>query len=305
MRAGGERGARQRPAAHPPGRSVLGHRRGADRAGRDLRFAAVPDRASNSGSPTGRAGCSKIPSQLARSDLRPARSSGSATKRSTMSGDLAGYLRADPDRRSAVRRGVRPTRSISRNLSEAIIFTIGGQRQIRTLGAGQSVRPAARPGRSRQAMIAELQGKPSVAESTATGPDRRADPARSTARRPIVYAARVFEPQFQRADRAGQRRARPIIGRCSSAVATNQLRFNAALLLGALIIVGAGDLHRAASSPTAWSARSANWSTPPGGSRRATSPRACRSPRPRTRSQTLGDRLQPHDRAACRSRPAR
>ena len=64
-------------------------------------------------------------------------------KPSTMSGDLAGYLATG--RRSTTRASSRPsaaTRSISRNLSEAIIFTIGADGQIRTLAL---VNPYDRP----------------------------------------------------------------------------------------------------------------------------------------------------------------
>ena len=62
-----EQGAWQRAAAHAAGGLVLGHRRGADRDGRDFRLAAVPVRPRILVlRPRARA-CSKIPSQLAQS----------------------------------------------------------------------------------------------------------------------------------------------------------------------------------------------------------------------------------------------
>ncbi len=152
----------------------------------------------------------------------------------TMSGDLAGYLRViaidDPRFAEAFGRN----QVLNRNLSEAIIFTYGADRQIRTLAL---VNPYDRPLDEviTPAKIGELRGKPSVAINSDDrigaltkldyGPDS------------YLYAARVFEPRFrQQIDRANEVLTdyRALLARSR----TNQLRFNAALLLGALIIVG-------------------------------------------------------------------
>ena len=53
-----------------------------------------------------------------------------------------------------------------------------------------------------------------------------------------LYTARVFDPQFRQQVQTVKRCPAGLSARCSNARAINQLRFNAALLLGALIIVG-------------------------------------------------------------------
>ena len=72
-----------------------------------------------------------------------------------------------------------------------------------------------------------------------------------------LYEARVFDPQFreqiQRANDVLQR-----LSRAAEGSRVNQLRFNAALLLAALIIVGLSILT-ALSSPTGWFGPSASW----------------------------------------------
>ena len=99
---------------------------------------------------------------------------------------------------------------LNRNLSEAIIFTVRADRQIRTLGAGQSLRPPARDRSSRRRRSRELQGKPSVAinSSDRIGALTRLDYGPDT----YLYAARVFEPAVPRADRPRQRRAQGLSG---------------------------------------------------------------------------------------------
>ena len=152
----------------------------------------------------------------------------------TMSGDLAGYLRliAIDDPRFAEAFG--RNQVLARNLSEAIIFTYGADRQIRALAL---VNPYDRP--LDQVItpdkIGELQGKDSVAinSSDRIGSLTRLDYGPNT----YLYAARVFEPRFQeQISRANDvlRDYRALLGRSR----TNQLRFNAALLFGALFIVG-------------------------------------------------------------------
>ncbi|HEU5285300.1 MAG TPA: ATP-binding protein [Sphingomicrobium sp.] len=152
----------------------------------------------------------------------------------TMSGDLAGYLRViaidDPRFAEAFGRN----QVLARNLSEAIIFTYGADRQIRALAL---VNPYDRP--LEQVItpdkIAELRSRESVAinSSDRIGALTRLDYGPDT----YLYAARVFEPRFQeQISRANEvlRDYRALLSRSR----TNQLRFNAALLFGALIIVG-------------------------------------------------------------------
>ncbi len=151
----------------------------------------------------------------------------------TMSGDLAGYLRVvaidDPQFAEAFGRN----QVLNRSLSEAIIFTYGPDRQIRTLAL---VNPYDRP--LDQVItpdkIAELRSKPSVPinSSDRIGALTKLDYGPDS----YLYAARVFEPRFQeQINRANEvlRDYRALLARSRA----NQLRFNAALLLGALIIV--------------------------------------------------------------------
>jgi two-component system nitrogen regulation sensor histidine kinase NtrY len=152
----------------------------------------------------------------------------------TMSGDLSGYLKliAIDDPRFAEAFG--RNQVLNRNLSEAIIFTYGPDKQIRTLAL---VNPYDRPLEQviPPAKLGELQGKPSVEvnSSDRIGALTRLDYGPNT----YLYAARVFEPQFrQQIDRANDvlKDYQALLDRSR----TNQLRFNAALLFGALFIVG-------------------------------------------------------------------
>ncbi|HEU4704653.1 MAG TPA: HAMP domain-containing protein, partial [Sphingomicrobium sp.] len=152
----------------------------------------------------------------------------------TMSGDLAGYLRViaidDPRFAEAFGRN----QVLARNLSEAIIFTYGSDRQIRALAL---VNPYDRPLEQliTPDKIGELEGRDSVAinSSDRIGALTRLDYGPDT----YLYAARVFEPRFQeQISRANEvlRDYRALLARSRA----NQLRFNAALLAGALFIVG-------------------------------------------------------------------
>jgi two-component system nitrogen regulation sensor histidine kinase NtrY len=151
----------------------------------------------------------------------------------TMSGDLATYLRQVPidDPRFAEGFG---RQVLGRNLSEAIIFTTGADGVIRSLAL---VNPYDRPLDKviTRDKLAELANKESVAVNS---PDRigalaKLDYAPNT----FVYAARVFDPQFKaQIDRA--RDVQTVYGELLERSRLYQLRFNAALLVGALIIVG-------------------------------------------------------------------
>lgn len=123
---------------------------------------------------------------------------------------------------------------LNRGLSEAIIFTYGADKQIRTLAL---VNPYDRPLDQviPPAKIAELSKHDVVPVNTS---DRIGAVARiNFGPNTYLYAARVFDPKFrQQIQRSNDvlKDYRSLLKRSR----VNQLRFNAALLLGALIIVG-------------------------------------------------------------------
>ena len=152
----------------------------------------------------------------------------------TASADLADYLRAttidDPRFAEAFARN----QVLNRNLSEAIIFTYGPDKQIRTLALvnpyDRALDKVITP-----ASIASLANHPVVPLNS---PDRVGALTRlQYGPDAYLYAARVFDPQFQLQIRRvnGVLRDYHLLQQRSR---INQLRFNAALLLGALIIVG-------------------------------------------------------------------
>ena len=151
----------------------------------------------------------------------------------TMSGDLANYLRLVPrdDPRFVEGFG---RQVLNRNLSEAIIVNVGADGVPRSLAL---VNPYDRPLERiiTPAIIAQLGKKPVVAvnSSDRIGALTRLDYGANT----YLYAARVFDPRF----RTQITRANDVLHDYRSLLKrsrVNQLRFNAALLLGALIIVG-------------------------------------------------------------------
>jgi two-component system nitrogen regulation sensor histidine kinase NtrY len=156
-----------------------------------------------------------------------------ASETVTMSGDLAQYLRLVPrdDPRFAEGFG---RQVLNRNLSEAIIVNVGSDGVPRSLAL---VNPYDRPLDRviTPAKISELGNKPSVQinSSDRVGALTRLDYGPNT----YLYAARVFDPrlrdQINRAN--GVLRDYKVLLARSRA---NQLKFNAALLLGALVIVG-------------------------------------------------------------------
>ena len=151
----------------------------------------------------------------------------------TMSGDLSGYLKLvaidDPRFSEGFGRQV-----LNRNLSEAIIINVGPDGLPRSLAL---VNPYDRPLEKiiTPQKIRELGNKPSVPinSSDRIGALTPLDYGPNT----YLYAARVFEPQFrQQIDRANDVLHDYQVLLARSRI--NQLRFNAALLLGALVIVG-------------------------------------------------------------------
>jgi two-component system, NtrC family, nitrogen regulation sensor histidine kinase NtrY len=156
-----------------------------------------------------------------------------ANETTTMSGDLAAYLRLVPrdDPRFVEGFG---RQVLNRNLSEAIIVNVGADGVPRSLAL---VNPYDRPLEKiiTRARIAELGQKPVVAvnSSDRIGALTRLDYGSNT----YLYAARVFDPRF----RTQIQRANDVLHDYKALLKRsriNQLRFNAALLLGSLIIVG-------------------------------------------------------------------
>src|SRR5690348_13225556 len=150
-----------------------------------------------------------------------------------MSGDLAYYLRQMPmdDPQFAA---LFPRQVLIRNLSEAIIFTYGADKQIRTLAL---VNPYNRPLDKviTANKIEQLRNRASVPADSAdrVGTLTRLDYGPNT----YLYASRVFDPQFRKQiERSSDvlRDYRSLLARSR----VNQLKFNGALLLGALLIVG-------------------------------------------------------------------
>jgi len=156
-----------------------------------------------------------------------------ANETTTMSGDLATYLklvpRDDPRFIEGFGRQV-----LNRNLSEAIIVNVGPDGVPRSLAL---VNPYDRPLDKiiTPARIAQLGARPVVAvnSSDRIGALTRLNYGPDT----YLYAARVFDPRF----RMQIQRANDVFRDYRSLLKksrVNQLRFNAALLIGALIIVG-------------------------------------------------------------------
>ena len=150
------------------------------------------------------------------------------------SGDVAGYLRLVPIDDPRFGDAFARLQVLNRNLSEAIIFTYGKDKQIRTLAL---VNPYDRPlNNDIPAAAVEQLGKSqviSVNSNDRIGALTRLDYGPDT----YLYAARVFEPQFQEQIE----RANEVLEGYQSLLARsrlNQLRFNGALLLVSLVIVG-------------------------------------------------------------------
>jgi two-component system nitrogen regulation sensor histidine kinase NtrY len=152
----------------------------------------------------------------------------------TASGNIADYLHQTTidDPRFAL--AFAKLQVLNRGLSEAIIFTFGSDKQIRALAL---VNPYDRPLNKDipPAAVARLQHQSVV---SITSPDRIGAVTKlNYLPNSYLYEARVFDPQFRdQIQRASDvlRDYRALLKRSR----VNQLRFNAALLLGALIIVG-------------------------------------------------------------------
>jgi len=157
-----------------------------------------------------------------------------ASETATMAKDLAGYLKQVPIDDPRFAAAFARLQIYNRGLSEGIIFTYGADKQIRSFAL---VSPYDRPLEKAipPKKIADLASREVVQVNS---PDRigalaRIDYGPDT----YVYAARVFDPQFrEQIDRSQDvlRDYRSMLKRSRA----NQLKFNGALLLGALLIVG-------------------------------------------------------------------
>jgi len=150
-----------------------------------------------------------------------------------MSGDVAEYLREVPIDSHSFAEGLF-AQAYARNLSEAIIFTVGKDGVIRSLALVNPYDRQLDKVISKE-KITELSNKESVAINSTDriGALTRLDYGPAS----YLYAARVFDPQFQnQISRAAEVQItyRELLERSR----LYQLRFNAALLLGALVIVG-------------------------------------------------------------------
>ena len=151
-----------------------------------------------------------------------------------MSQDVGDYLKEieiDDPRFADALAGVQVYR---RNLSEVVIFRVGPKGEILSLAL---VNPYDRPLEQliTTEKLTELRSKDVVSLSS---PDRvGALTALDYGPNTYIYAARVFDPEF----RATMQRANSVLSDYQTLLERSrlyQLRFNAALLLGALIIVG-------------------------------------------------------------------
>ena len=151
----------------------------------------------------------------------------------TMSSDLGGYFEVvtieDPRFPEAFGRQV-----LNRNLSEAIIFTFGADRQIRALALVNPYDRALEEVITEESIraLANNEVVP-IHSSDRVGALTRLDYGPNA----YLYAARVFDPQF----REQIERANDVLDDYQALLARsriNQLRFNAALLAGSLLVVG-------------------------------------------------------------------
>jgi two-component system nitrogen regulation sensor histidine kinase NtrY len=160
----------------------------------------------------------------------------------TMSGDLSDYLRQVPIDDPQFSTGL-AYQTYRRSLNEAAIVNVGPNGLVRTLAVAVGSRRAGAndamidPGRINNA-VANLKSHPQLRSADAMTPGRLAviTPLKY-GEGTYLYAARWIDPEL-----AGQiKRANAVLKdyhALRDRSRMNQLRFNAALLLGALIIVG-------------------------------------------------------------------
>jgi two-component system nitrogen regulation sensor histidine kinase NtrY len=150
------------------------------------------------------------------------------------SGNLAEYLHAVPVEDPRFAEAFAKLQVLNRGLSEAIIFTYDSDKQIRTIAL---VNPYDRPLNKAipPSALAQLNSQEVVALNSA---DRIGAVTKlNYGPNAYLYAARVFDPQF----RDQIQRSNDVLRDYRALLAksrANQLKFNAALLFGALLIVG-------------------------------------------------------------------
>lgn len=152
----------------------------------------------------------------------------------TAAGDTADYLRRYPIDDPRLWAGFARNQVLNRSLSEAIIFTYGSDKQIRTLllvdpydrTLDKDIPPSA------IAQLEKLKVVP-IESSNRIGAVTKLDYGPNT----YLYEARVFDPQFREQIQRSNDVLKDYRGLLNKS-RVNQLRFNAALLLGALIVVG-------------------------------------------------------------------
>jgi len=152
----------------------------------------------------------------------------------TAAGDTADYLRRYAIDDPRLWAGFARNQVLNRSLSEAIIFTFGPDKQIRALllvdpydrPLNKDIPPSAIDQLSRAKVVPiESSNRIGAVTKLDYGPDT------------YLYEARVFDPQFRQQiqqSNAVLKDYRSLLNKAR----LNQLRFNAALLLGSLIIVG-------------------------------------------------------------------
>jgi len=152
----------------------------------------------------------------------------------TAAGDTADYLRRYAIDDPRLWAGFARNQVLNRNLSEAIIFTYGSDKQIRALllvdpydrPLSNDIPPSALERLSRTKVVPiESSNRIGAVTKLDFGPDT------------YLYEARVFDPQFRQQiqqSNAVLKDYRSLLNKGR----LNQLRFNVALLLGSLIIAG-------------------------------------------------------------------
>jgi len=156
-----------------------------------------------------------------------------ANETEAASGDLATYLEQVPIDSPEFLEAFGKLQVLNRYLSEAIIFTYGPDKQVRSLvlinpydrALEQSIPPAKiEELKTRKVVPITSEDRIGAVTRLNIGPDT------------YLYEARVFDPEF----RTQIDRANDVLHDYQQLLArsrTNQLRFNAALLLGSLLIV--------------------------------------------------------------------
>jgi two-component system nitrogen regulation sensor histidine kinase NtrY len=157
-----------------------------------------------------------------------------ANETQTMSTDVSGYLRQIPIDDPRFAEAFAKIQVYNRGLSEAVIFTTGPRGEILTQAL---VNPYDRP-------LEKIITKDKIAAISkqavvlVDSPDRVGALTRlDYGPNAYIYAARVFDPQFQQQIQRSNSVLRDYHTLLERSRA-NQLKFNAALLLGALVIVG-------------------------------------------------------------------